>query len=174
LIEREEAVHGRADVVGAVSAFEVGYVRWLVELGFRPGAVADRLGQFRALSRWLGARGLSLAELDPERVEEFLAARRGAGYRSFVAASSLRLPLDYLMGIGVVPLLDKLTARSPVDRLLEEYRRYLSLERRLAETTIAGYERVARVFLADASSVPRFTRVGVSATNGYRTSAASP
>jgi hypothetical protein len=43
---------------GPLSAFEVGYVRWLVERGFRPGAVADRLGQFRALSRWLGARGL--------------------------------------------------------------------------------------------------------------------
>jgi integrase/recombinase XerD len=130
-----------------LSAFEAGYVRWLVECGYRPGAVADRLGQFRALSRWLGARRLPVAELDPGRVEEFLDVRRAAGYRSFVAASSVRLPLDYLIGIGVVPLLDVSTAPSPVDRLLEEYRRDLSLERRLAETTIAGYERVARVFL---------------------------
>jgi hypothetical protein len=73
---------------GPLSAFEAGYVRWLVERGFRPGAVADRLGQFRALSRWLGARGLPVGELDPERVEEFLEARRAAGYRSYVAASS--------------------------------------------------------------------------------------
>ena len=43
---------------GPLSPFEAGYVRWLVGRGFRPGAVADRLGQFRALSRWLGARGL--------------------------------------------------------------------------------------------------------------------
>lgn len=61
---------------GPLSAFEAGYVRWLVERGFRPGAVADRVGQFRALSRWLGARGLPVAELNPERVEQFLDARR--------------------------------------------------------------------------------------------------
>jgi len=132
---------------GPLSAFEAGYVRWLVERGFRPGAVADRLGQFRGLSRWLGAGRLPVADLGPGRVEEFLDARRAAGYRSYVASSSVRLPLDYLMGIGVVPLLDASTAPSPVDRLLEEYLRYLSLERLLAGTTIAGYERVARVFL---------------------------
>jgi hypothetical protein len=115
---------------GPLSAFEVGYVRWLVERGYRPGAVADRLGQFRALSRWLEARGLPAAELGPGRVEEFLAARRAAGYRSYVAASSVRVPLEYLIGIGVAPLLEVSTAPSPVDRLLEEYRRYLLLERR--------------------------------------------
>src|ERR1700733_11935699 len=130
---------------GPLSAFEAGYVRWLVERGFRPGAVADRLGQFRALSRWLGARGLPVAELDPERVEEFLDARRAAGYRSYVASSSVRLPLDYLIGIGAVPSL--VVSPSPVDSVLEDYRDYLLLERRLAETTIAGYECVARVFL---------------------------
>src|SRR5450755_3589547 len=82
---------GRHVSSGPLSAFEAGYVQWLVERGFRPGAVADRLGQFRALSRWLGTRGLPVAELDPERVEEFLDARRAAGYRSYVAASSVRL-----------------------------------------------------------------------------------
>jgi len=132
---------------GPLSAYEAGYVRWLVERGYRPGALGDRLGQFRALSRWLDARGLPVAELGPERVEEFLDARRAAGYRSYVASSSVRLPLAYLIGIGVAPLLDVPTAPSPVDRLLEKYRRYLLLERRLAETTIAGYECVARVFL---------------------------
>jgi site-specific recombinase XerD len=130
---------------GPLSVFEAGYVRWLVERGFRPGAVADRLGQFRALSRWLSARGLPVADLDPERVEGFLDARRAAGCRSYVAASSARLPLEYLIGIGVAPLLD--VSAPPVDRLLEQYRRYLLLERRLAATTIAGYECVARVFL---------------------------
>jgi site-specific recombinase XerD len=130
-----------------LSAYEAGYVRWLVKRGYRPGAVADRLGQFRALSRWLRARRLPVAELDPERVEEFLDARRGAGYRSYVASSSLRLPLEYLIGVRVVPLLELTTAPSPVDCVLEEYRRYLLHERRLAETTIAGYQGVACVFL---------------------------
>jgi site-specific recombinase XerD len=111
--------------------------------------VADRLGQFRALSRWLGARGLLVADLDRERMKEFLDARRAAGYRSYVAASSVRLPLDYLIGIGVAPVLDVPTAPSPADRLLEEYRRYLLLERGLAMTTVDGYVCIARAFLED-------------------------
>lgn len=65
----------------------------MVERGFRPGAVADRLGQFRALSRWLDTHTLPVAELDAAKGEEFLDARRAAGYRSYVAASSMRLPL---------------------------------------------------------------------------------
>jgi integrase/recombinase XerD len=132
---------------GPLSAFEAGYARWLVERGFRPGAVADRLGQFRALSRWLGTHKATVADLDPGRVVAFLDARRAAGCRSFVAASSLRLPLEYLIGIGVTPLLELSRAPSPVECLPGEYRRYLLLERRLAATTIAGYESVARVFL---------------------------
>ena len=119
----------------------------MVERGFRPGAVADRLGQFRALSRWLGTHRLPVAELDAAKGEEFLDARRAAGYRSFVAASSVRLPLKHLTGIGIPPLLEVSRTPSPVDDLLENYRRYLLLERRLAATTIAGYESVARVFL---------------------------
>jgi integrase/recombinase XerD len=107
--------------------------------------VADRPG--RALSRWLRTHRLPVADLDPGQVEEFLDAQRAAGYRSYVSASSVRLPLEYLIGIGVAPLLDVSTVPAPVDRLLEKYRRYLLLERRLADTTIAGYECVARVFL---------------------------
>jgi integrase/recombinase XerD len=133
--------------LGPLAAYEAGYVRWLVERGYRPGAVADRLAQFRALSRWLDSRGLPVAELDRAREQEFLDARRAAGYRSYVASSSVRLPVEYLVGIGVAPLLDVSRSRSPVDRLLEEYRRYLLLERGLADTTIAGYECVARVFV---------------------------
>lgn len=132
---------------GPLSAYEAGYVRWLMERGYRPGAVADRTRQFRSLSRWLHGRGLAVPELDAERAHEFLDDRRRAGYRSYVTTSSVRLPLDYLTGIGVVPAPDAPRASSPVDRLLAEYRRYLSCERRLAESTIAGYERVARVFL---------------------------
>ncbi|MGA2925878.1 MAG: hypothetical protein ABSG43_07765 [Solirubrobacteraceae bacterium] len=69
---------------------------------------------------------MPVAELDPERLEEFLDARRAAGYRSYVAASSVRLPLAYLIGVGVTPVLDVSTALSPVDRLLEKYRRHLA------------------------------------------------
>ena len=59
-----------------MAPFAAGHERWLVERGFRPGALPHRISQFACLSRWLEAEGLSAGELDPERVEEFLAARR--------------------------------------------------------------------------------------------------
>jgi integrase/recombinase XerD len=90
------------------------------------------------LSRWLDAEGVSAAELGPRRVEQFLAARRAAGYVTRVASSSLRVPLEYLSEIGVVPALGTPSAAGPVDRLVEGYRRYLTVERGLARTTIAG------------------------------------
>jgi hypothetical protein len=68
---------------GPLVAYEAGYLQWLAQRGYRPGAVADRLGQFRALSRWLGTHRLPVADLDPGQVEEFLDARRAAGYRSY-------------------------------------------------------------------------------------------
>jgi hypothetical protein len=69
-----------------LSACEAGYVRWLVERGYRPGAVADRLGQFRALSHWLGARGLSVAELGLERMIAASDRRLAAGHELSLAA----------------------------------------------------------------------------------------
>jgi hypothetical protein len=48
--------------------------------------------------------------------------------------------------IGVAPPDTEATA-GPVDRLLMDYREYMVLERRFAARTVAGCERVARVFL---------------------------
>jgi site-specific recombinase XerD len=55
----------------------------------------------------------------------------------------------YLSEIGVLSVLGTPSAAGPVDRLVEGYRRYLTVERGLARTTIAGYECIARVFLED-------------------------
>jgi integrase/recombinase XerD len=136
-----------ARVHGPLAPFAEGYERWLVERGFRQEAVRKRLSQFADVSRWLESKGLSVEELSPRRVGEFLAARRVAGFVTLVASSSLRLPVEYLRGMGVVPAEVRLVG--PVDWLLAEYRRYLVLERGLASRTIDGYESVARGFLND-------------------------
>jgi integrase/recombinase XerD len=135
--------------LGPLAAFVAGYERWLVQRGYRPGALVDRRSQFRSLSCWLAAEGLSAAELDGQRAKQFLAARRAAGRVTWVAPSSLRLPLEYLAEVGVVPAPITPRTSGVVDRLLDDYQRYLRFERSLAQTTIDGYECVARVFLQD-------------------------
>src|SRR6266540_4884993 len=44
---------------------------------------------------------------------------------------------------------ESLAAEGPLEQLLGDYRRYLARERGLAQETIVGYERVARLFLEE-------------------------
>ncbi len=55
------------------------------------------------LSRWLASQGLAAGELVPERVEQFLTARRAAGYTGHLTLRGLSPLLSYLRGLGVVP-----------------------------------------------------------------------
>lgn len=135
-------------VPGPLAAFAVGYDRWLTAQGLCPRAVRDRIWQLSYLSEWLVGQGLSPGELDRCRAKEHVAGRRAAGCLTWVASSSLRLPLEYLREIGVLPVETALPA-GPVDRLIVDYREYLLGERRLAIRTVEGCERVARVFLED-------------------------
>jgi site-specific recombinase XerD len=59
-------------------------------------------------------------------------------------------PLEYLRRLGVVPEAPEPEpeAEAPLDRLLERYRRFLTVERGLAPTTACGYLAAVRPFLA--------------------------
>jgi site-specific recombinase XerD len=110
--------------------------------------VSQRIWQFDHLSRWLEREGLRPDQLTPARQEQFLAARRAAGYRTWVSARSLRVPLAYLREVGVVPAPAAGAADGPLERLLDGYCRYLARERGLAPSTVRDYERVARLLFA--------------------------
>jgi len=134
-------------VSGPLAAHAAGFERWLLEQGFARSAVGSRLWQFVHLSRWMEREGLAPGELTSERVEEFVAARRSAGFVTFGSLPSMRLPLAFLRGIGVAPPVPVLVPDGPMDVLLDGYRRYLVRERGLVEHTIYGHERAARLFL---------------------------
>lgn len=133
---------------GALAPHALGYEQWLREVrGFGHGALNVRLWHFRHLSLWLEREGFGAQELTPECGDRYVAARRAAGYSTFVSRLSLRLPLSYLREAGVAPL--PVPADGPVERLLGDYRRYLVHERGLATQTVAKSERAARVFLEE-------------------------
>jgi hypothetical protein len=59
------------------------------------------------------------------------------------------LPLGYLRTLGVAPAPPPVLAQGPLEELLEDYRRYLFVERDLsAHTVLDAYEPAARLFLA--------------------------
>ena len=136
-------------VSGSLAPYAAGYERWLVGRGFVPLALPKRMRQLDHLSRWLECEGVSAGQLTQERVERYLVARRAAGYVTWVSGLSMRLPLAYLRGVGVVPAAMPALAERPVERLLEDYCVYLARERGLAPQTIRKAERVARLFLAE-------------------------
>ena len=136
-------------VSGPLAPFAAGYESWLRSRAYSPSAAADRMYQFDQLSRWLEREGLGTRELTGEQAERFAAGRRAAGLVTWVAPQSVVLPLGYLRGLGVAPAPVAVVAQGPLEELLADYRRYLSIERRLSDHTVFdAYVPAARLFLA--------------------------
>jgi site-specific recombinase XerD len=100
------------------------------------------------ISRWLTSKGLDVEELTPEQVNEFLVARRDAGYSQWCSLKGVAPLLAHLRCLGVVPLPMRTTPATPAEQLLEHYHAYLMEERGLAAATVRSDLHVARLFLA--------------------------
>ena len=136
-------------VSGPLAPFAAGFASWLRSRAYSSSAAADRLYQFDQLSRWLEREGLGVGELTGEQAGRFAAARRAAGLVTWVSPRSLMLPLAYLRALGVAPASAPALAHGPLEELLEDYRRYLSIERGLSDHTVLdAYGPAARLFLA--------------------------
>lgn len=130
-----------------MAPFAAGFVVELVERGYRPRSVSCQLELVSHLSRWLSEQDVEPGELTLEMAERFLEVRRERAHslKSWRAFDPL---VGYLRGLGVVPKLAA-SAGTAVDRLLAEYRDYLLRERGLTVGSVAHWERVARLFLAE-------------------------
>lgn len=134
-------------VTGPLGAFVDAYAGELAARGYRPLSVVGELRQVGRLSRWLEAQGLSTADLDCGRVEEFLAWQRAVGRsRSQWSRPGLLVLLEVLRDLVVVGE-EPVAELSGSELLVVSFAGYLRSERGLAEGTIKGYARHARVFL---------------------------
>lgn len=137
----------RVRVSGPLEPFAAGFVVELAGLGFTANSAGLQLGVVAHLSRWLAGQELPAAALDAEVVERFFAARRAAGYTASLTPRALTHFLAYLRGLGVTEPAVVPMAVGPVERLLERYGRWLTLERGLVEAAVAGYVHVVRPFV---------------------------
>lgn len=140
-------------VRGPLAPYAAGFAAELVARGYSSSAVRLRLWLLEAISRWLMASNFPAADLSPDRVAQFLADRRAAGYKCWVSTRSPELPLEYLRALGVVPTVDPEVIGSPFDVIIEGYHRYLVHERGIATSTVKEYVRVAVLFLATRSQM---------------------
>lgn len=141
----------------------------LIHRGFTPRSAQDNAYVLAHLSRWLGHEGLTPAELDIERLNEFVLARQAAGYRRGVTARSLRLMLGYLREVDAIPPEEHHEIDCPVEQVLERYRIYLWRERQLAECTTRLRVDVARRFLLAQiiDGQLRIDHLGAAAVTGF-------
>jgi integrase/recombinase XerD len=136
-------------VSGPLAPYAAGFASWLRSRAYSPSAAADRLCQLDQLSRWLEREGLGVDELTGEQAERFVAARRAAGRVTWVSPQSVMMPLEYLRELGVAPAPAPVVAQGLLEELLQDYRRYLSIERGLSDHTVLdAYGPAARLFLA--------------------------
>jgi integrase/recombinase XerD len=134
---------GQAVVVAVVSRplapYAAGFERWLWSRAYSPSTVASRLSQLDQLSRWLECQGLGARELTPARAAQFASSRREAGLVTWTSPRSAALPLGYLRGLEVVPLPAAAEREGLLEKLVDDYRRYLTVERGLSEKTVLNY-----------------------------------
>lgn len=135
-------------MAGPLASFCDAYRLELSSRGYTPRSVVPQLRQMGRLSQWLQGRGLTAAQLDECRVEEFLVAQRAEGrHRSQWSRSGLVCLLAVLRKEGVVGACEPAPAASETETLLGSFERYLLTERGLATGTVCGYVAHARGFL---------------------------
>jgi integrase/recombinase XerD len=141
-------VVSRVRVSGPLAGFAGGFAAYLAGAGYTPLSAVNQVRLLAHLSRWMEGRGLAPGELTGQRAEEFLAARRAAGYTSRLSARGLAPLLGFLRGVGVVPGRERRVPVAAVEVLLDRYGGYLARERALVASTVRYYLDGAREFLA--------------------------
>ena len=158
-------VVSRVRVCGPLAGYAAGFAAYLAGAGYTPLSAANQVRVLAGLSRWLDERGLAAGALTGQRTEEFLAARRSAGYTCWLSGRGLAPVLDYLRGLGVVPEPGRVAAGTAAEVLLERYRGYLAGERGLAASTIRCYLDEAAGFVAGRED--RLAGVTAAEVTGY-------
>ncbi len=92
-------------VPGPLAPFEAVLREVLSAAGYTPLSAVTQLRLMVHLSRWLDGRGLSAVDLSDERVEQYLAERRAAGYTALTGRRAMQRVLQALTVSGVRPAL---------------------------------------------------------------------
>lgn len=137
----------RVRVTGPLAIYADGFRADLAVQGYVAGSADRNLRILAHVSRWMDDQGLSAAQLSAARLEEFLEARRREGYHHALSIRAVMPLVSYLRRLGVAAVPAEAGAGGALERVVEEYRRYLVSERALTAAVAGKYARLAREFL---------------------------
>ena len=141
---------GRRRKPGRMGPSIDGYRAWLAGRGYAPGTVINMLAMAGDLGRWMDARDFAASDLDRVVVAEFRDAMRTAGMGmslvriGWIGCCSTWNTRAWVPASGV--------PATPVEELVQRYRRWLVGDRGLAEATVERYVKLARLFLTQRST----------------------
>jgi len=170
---------GRVLIAGPLAVFADGFRGELERLGYSPFTAEEQLRLMAHLSRWLEDGGLDVEELTAARAQEFLAYRRACGRPHRYSPRALTPVLGFLRRLGAAPRPVPAAIVTATERLLAAFEEHLLHDRGLSEFTVAGYRRVATLFVADCFPdgdlrLERLTAADVSAFMLARSACRSP
>jgi site-specific recombinase XerD len=122
------------------------YRFWLAQHGYTPQTIRNMLKDLGQVGLWLSRARLQVDELSEERLEDFLADRRGVR-RRVPGMRGMAPLLAFLRETGAVA--QPQPTATPMTTLLEQFRSWMEKERGLAAATMLRYENTARRFLTE-------------------------
>lgn len=134
------------DVPPPLAPLAAGFKAALIEAGYGVHPGRSHMWLMAHLSRWMDEHGLAASDLDEGRLEEFLIARRAAGYRTLCSRRALVPLTDFMAAQGIAAT--GVPAVSALEALVARYSRYLLGERAVAPSTARLYGKRMRRFLA--------------------------
>ncbi len=125
----------------------------LVEVGYSPGTIREKLWAIKALAAWMTDNRRTVVDLDEWCIDKFLEKWRWRGRPVRQRCRSRRVALldlvDLLRAEAVVPPSEFERDDSDVAALVGRYETYLRRERALADCTIKRFAPIARLFIGE-------------------------
>lgn len=126
-----------------------GFCAMLVDRGYRPSTIQGKVWTLGSFGCWMKREALTVASLDEQRAEAFLALQRRRGHACRGYRHTVLQLMEQLRVAGVIPTPVTVHDDSQLAALLARYERYLRHERGLSDTTIRAYLVVVREFVVE-------------------------
>lgn len=139
----------RVRVPGPLAGHVPELVDHLAKRGYADRSMTYHVRCLAHVSRWLDGRGLDPSAIDESLIEQVVGALHEAGKERKLTPCSFRVVLRFLRDRGIVPPAPAVPT-TPIGELVEDYRRWLVVERGLAPLTVLSYIGAAAWFLAEA------------------------
>lgn len=133
----------RIELSGPLAPHAAAFQVELQRLGYTASPAKKHFYLLARLSDWLEEQGLRVADVATTRVEPFFAARRAAGVANLRTRAALTPLVAYLRELDVVPVAEAPVPTTESERVLADFRTYLSSERGLVDGTVRFYVHVA-------------------------------